>query len=62
MLREETCSWVRGLGVVALDLIRGEMAVLLAAWHLGGQSVFRANWLCPSGSEPLLQIIIDYNE
>lgn len=42
--------------------IRGEMAVLLAAWHLGGQSVFRANWLCPSGSEPLLQIIMNDNE
>ena len=43
-------------------MVRVELAVLLVAWHLGGQRVFRANWLCPSGPEPLLQIIMNYNE
>lgn len=43
-------------------MVRVELAELLVAWHLGGQRVFRANWLCPSGPEPLLQIIMNYNE
>lgn len=34
-----------------------ELALLLAAWHLGGQSVLGANWLCPSEPEPLLKLL-----